>query len=482
MLQIKEIIQRLNEDDYSSIAENLEKNKAEKYHSLLSLYRENNHTDGEIINRLGVTSNAFYVLKSRLHEKIQQHLLDNMDAPRTEIIRKIVSIPNLIYENDRNFALAILYKLEKDLIDYDMPGELTAVYRALKKLHLHSDKYYHYSQLYNKHVAYTLAIDKAEDLLAEFNKKIGEYYVTRNEELLEIFPLIKKEMENICRLNQSHHLEVYLNLVNASIAIILDLPEAVKDDPPVEDLLDKTEEIISKYPKDINYTHLNKVNHFLAFEYYHKLKLDKKASQYFELINGEIPNFLHCNHLCFSSKLLISKLEHYIRFEKEKELCAQNEVLFEKHEPEKSDVPNYINWVKYVAASAYYADDYKKCTNLLSDLLNEIGFKHYAHSEIEIKLFLALTYSLCNKYDLAWRTLTSCSRKIREMNKNMSYENAVFFAKMLRLQTSTHPKNIEEKLIGLKNNFELINQGNKRMLEFIKMDDSFIKKLAKSVK
>jgi hypothetical protein len=81
----------------------------------------------------------------------------------------------LYFTKKRAIAIATLKKLEKELLDYDLSNELTVVYKFLKKLHINSADYFNYSQLYNRHVAYMLAVDKAEDVLAEYFKKYGNY-------------------------------------------------------------------------------------------------------------------------------------------------------------------------------------------------------------------------------------------------------------------------------------------------------------------
>ena len=82
-------------------------------------------------------------------------------------LKHIAARRHVLHPSAKAIAIATLKKLEKDLIDYDLSNELTIVYKSLKKLHVNSPDYFHYSQLYNRHVAYMLALDKAEDLLAD---------------------------------------------------------------------------------------------------------------------------------------------------------------------------------------------------------------------------------------------------------------------------------------------------------------------------
>lgn len=482
MLHLKNIIRQLSKEDFQVIANKLISGKAEKSLSLLNFYKAGILTEDEIIKNLEVNSNGFYVLKHRLFEKIQEFLQVASAGSLTAILQQVVTIPNLVFSTDRKIATAILKKLEKELIENDMPHELTSVYGALKKIHSHSDKYFEYSQCYNKHIAYTFALEKAEDLLYEFVKKFAEYYSSRDHSVLSVLPLLKKEMFNTCALYKSHRLTVYQNLMNISMAIFLPVSDITSDDKPIEDLLDETESILLSHSKDPVYHYLNIVLNFLAYEYYHKHKLHKKEMQYFELMNSRLPSFLYFNHTCFCSKFLITKMETYLFLNKESSLKEENVLWLDKYQPEPSDAPNYINYVKYLAASAYYSGKYIEASKYLSDLLNDVSFKHYPHSEIEIKLFLTLTYSLNNKYDLAWNLLRSAIRKIDEYNGDGSYENAGIFAKMLKLQMSSNKGDLSVKLRPLKNQFELLNQGNKRLLEYIRLDEKLMQVLSKPVK
>lgn len=484
MLQLKNILQQLNNNDFEIISDSLKKSKADKFLALLNFYKRGDFTDEQIQKKLEINSNAFYVLKSRLFDKVQVFLRESSEGTLTDTLKKLVTIPNLVYNTERSIATAILTKLEKELLENDMPNELTNVYAALKKIHIHSDKYYEYTQRYNKHVAYTLALNKAEDLLNDFVKKLGEYHTSRNETLLPIFSLLKKEIANVSNLYKSHHLNVYQNIIDISIALFLPACEATRDDKPVEDILDETETILSNYPKDPGYHFLRSTLNFLFYEYYHKYKLFKKEIQYFELLNTQLPVFFYHNHTCFCSKFLISKIETYIEYGKENSLYEENSKVFEKYNPEKTDIPNYINYVKYLAASAFYAKKYPEAARILSELINEIGFKHYPHSEVEIKLFLTLAYSMCNKYELAWNILRSATRKISELNENGSYENARLFSKILNLQLSSASQKgqVARKILPLKTQFDLLNQGDKRMLEFLKLDEKLIEELGKPVK
>ena len=481
MLQIKSVITKLKEPEYRALSNKLTDAKAEKFLVLLDRYREGALSDGEIQSELDISSNAFYVLKSRLYEKIQELLLDQSVGPKTNILRKIITIPKLLHDSPPEISIAILCKLEKDLIDNDMPQELTSVYSALHKLHLHTEKYYEYSQKYNKHVAFTLALDKAEGLLTDFSKYLGDYMASRDTQLLPYFGVLKREMTSLARLYDSHHLKVAQHIMNVSIALFLPMEEEVINDEPIEDALKELEKILDSYPADGNYHYLQNVLNFLFFEYYHKLGLGKKAGQYFGLVNATLPSFLLFNHLTYCSNFLISKLERYIQMDLTESLYEESLTDLQDYEGDLNDVPNYVNLVIYCAASSYYQQDYNSASKHLSGLLNDISFKNHLHAEFEVKLFLILTYSLENKYDLAWNLLRSVTRKLKEVNKSGGYENGLAFANMLRAQDN-QSGGINDKIVKQSTNFKLLNECPNKMLSYINLDEPFIELLSKPIK
>ena len=209
MAKLKNIIKQLSDSDYQAIYDSLIESSAEKSAYLLNAMRERQISDIKVMDELEVNNNAYYTLRSRLNQKIEEYLLQQMESPRTDILKKVANINEIIFTKKRAIAIATLKKLEKELLDYDLSNELTIVYKSLKKLHINSQDHFQYSQHYNKHVAYMLAVDKAEDLLAEYFKKFGDYSLSGDETERLGLTLLVKEMNNVRALYESHRLYVY---------------------------------------------------------------------------------------------------------------------------------------------------------------------------------------------------------------------------------------------------------------------------------
>jgi len=173
-------------------------------------YRIAGKSDSEIKKTLKLGANAYSTLRSRLNVKVQNYLISKSDAPKVDVLSKLMSIDDIVFNQKAAIALTTLKRLERELIRYDLSNELTTVYKYLKKLHLNTNEYFHYSQLYYRHIAYSLALDKAEDILARYFKEYGFYYAMGlSSKKLELAALFE-EMKNVCALYQSHRMFVYL--------------------------------------------------------------------------------------------------------------------------------------------------------------------------------------------------------------------------------------------------------------------------------
>ena len=202
-MKLHKIILQLSEKNYLLFSEHLKENKATKFYCLFHSYRKTRLSDSEIISQLAIKQSAFYTLKSRLYDKIQEFLYKNTKDARIELLQNSTNIEHLIYTTPRETAISILKKLEFELLEHDMSNELSAVYKALKKLHVNSPKYHTFRRCYDQQVALYLAKDKAEEILTLFCKTQSEYFLCKKEEHAQLLVFYKKELQNICNLHHS---------------------------------------------------------------------------------------------------------------------------------------------------------------------------------------------------------------------------------------------------------------------------------------
>ena len=156
MAKLKNIIKQLSEKDYKGIHDSLIEGNAEKSAYVLKALRERQLSDSKIMVEIEVNANAYYTLRSRLNQKIEEHLLQAMESPRTDILRKVANLNEVLFTKKRTISITTLKKMERELIELDLPNELTIVYKSLKKIHINSPEHFQYSQLYNRHVAFLI--------------------------------------------------------------------------------------------------------------------------------------------------------------------------------------------------------------------------------------------------------------------------------------------------------------------------------------
>lgn len=476
MAKLKNIVKQLSEKDFKAIHDSLIESNAEKSAYLLKALRERQLSDSKIMVELEVNANAYYTLRSRLNQKIEEHLLEQMESPRTDILRKVANLNEVLFTKKRTISIATLKKLEKELIDYDLANELTVVYKSLKKIHINTPDHFTYSQLYNRHVAYMLAVDKAEDLLAEYFKKYGSYLLSADENEKMGLVLLMKEMQNVAHLYESHRLYVYQSCMLIHHRLFVE-PDDTMEGESIEDIFDHVQKIFDNYNLDPLYFHLNLVFEFLKLEYYNHYKVYRQAEKYFEEVNDAIANLLvNYPHYTFSAQVLISKMDRSLRLGIEKELHEENESLFIDLEPDPLDVPRHTVYVMYRALSSYYVGKYDEAAKIINGLLNEVSLKKYPFAQMEVKTILALQYCMLNDFELFNQLANSIQRQIRLFGKH-SCENILLFIKILKIAVSESKKDKQKKIASLVPKLQATKVPYYAPTMMIKMDEKFIENL-----
>lgn len=478
MAKLKNIIKQLSEKDFKIIYDSLIESNAEKSGYLLKALRERQLSDSKIMVELEVNANAYYTLRSRLNQKIEEHLLQQMESPRTDILRKVASLNEVLFTQKRTISIATLRKLEKELIDYDLANELTIIYKSLKKIHVNSPDYFNYSQLYNRHVAYTLAVDKAEDLLADYFKKYGSYLLTSDETEKLGLTLLMKEMQNVARLYESHRLYVFQSCMLIYHRLFVETDDSAQQEgESIEDIFAHVQKVFDTYNMDPMYYHLNLVFEFLKLEYYNHYKVYRQAEKYFEEVNDATANLLvNYPYYTFSAQLLISKLERSLRMGTEKELYAENQNLFVDYEPDPVDIPKHLIYTVYRALSSYYVGKFDEAAKLINSMLNDISLKKYPFAQMEVKAILALQYCMLKDFELFNQLTNSIQRQIRLFGKD-ECENVLLFVKILKIAVSEAKKDKPKKIAAVIPKFKTAIVKYFAPTTLIRMDDQFIENL-----
>ncbi|MGZ4042433.1 MAG: hypothetical protein ACXVO9_04475 [Bacteroidia bacterium] len=451
MIKLKKIIAHLDDEVYNRIEDTLVKNKADNFLFLLNSYRKE-AKDNDIIDHLNLNTNSFYVLKSRLYDKIQEQLSGNIYLNREELVKKLNLIPEMCVKEPREVTIAFLQKIEKDLLEYDMHNELLVVYSALKKMHLYSEKYFYYSQLYNKQIAFGLSLEKSEEILGHFNRVLGQYDFSRSSKLLETLLFMRKEVNDHYALNPSRQIEMIKNFIELQLCVFC--YSGLNKEINVEELLHQTDKLISELPESSAHkTWMPALDH-LFFEYYLKNGNLKQAQVYYDKVNNNQESLLLYSHISNVSAFLISK----IIFLQQKGCAAElaNEAQASLIQ-DSSDMHTKVVFGFYESMIAYYTGNYKEAANKLNTLLNENSFKDYFHISTDIKLSLAFIYLRLKEFGLADSIIKGVYRKIKS-EKIENYTNVLDLVKVFEMDMKNNGGKLSEKQ---KDHFTLFKARNK---------------------
>jgi len=479
MSKLKNIIKQLTDKDSQEIYISLINSNAEKSAYLLKFMRENHLTDSKIMEELDVNSNAFYTLRSRLNQKIEEYLIQQIESPRTDILKKVASIQEIFFTKKKAIIIASLKKLEKELISYDLSSELTTVYKYLKRLHINSPDQFHYSQLYNKHIAYMLALDKAEDLLATYFRKYEELFLQGKDINSLQLTLMCNEINNVCNLYQSHRLYVYQSAVNIFHQLFVDFGNESKETrkETIDEIFEKVDGIIETYGQDTSYYHLRTVFEFLKYEYFEHNNYHETAEKHYEEVNDNASLLLtNYGYYTFSASFLLSKIARSQRLNESEELYEENKVLFVDYENDENDIGRSLIYMTYRAVVCFFVEKYEEAAKWLNNLLNELSLKKYPEAHLEVKILLALQYCLLRDEELYEQLISSIQRQVRILGKG-ECEHITIFIKIMKISLKESGKNRHTKITQYVGLLKTKKINGFSVLKLMKLDEKFVNQL-----
>jgi tetratricopeptide (TPR) repeat protein len=437
MIKLKKIVTHLDDGIYKQIEETLQKNKAENFLYLLRSYRNTELRDQDIAKELSINPNSLYVLKSRLNDKIQEHLSGDIFTDKEEVLKQLHQIPEICYGSSREIATTFLQKLETDLLMYDMHNELLVVYSALKKIHMYSEKYFHYSQSYNRHTAFNISLEKCEEILGNFNRVLGQYNFARSPRQLETLVFLNKEVNDHFALNPSRQLEVIKNFIELELAIFT--YGSTANTHNTEEVLQHTHKMLVDLPSSS--LHKNWINalDYLFFEYYRKTGQLKMAMTYYEKVNNNIDTLLLYTHIALTSKFLISKLNFLQEGGRTSELEQDKNILYDVEDKHTGVLMGI-----YKAMCAYHKGSYKEAASKLNEIINTNSFKDFFHINTEVKLTLAFVYIQMKEFDLADNLVKNIYRKIKS-EELTGYSNVLDLIKVFNADIKNNGKVTEKQ-------------------------------------
>jgi|GEM_PF-2009086 len=417
MRGVRLIIHSLSPEDQQGFAKTF-KHKFDKIARLYDLLLDNQR-DEVITKSLGISANAYSTLRSRLQKKIQDYLVSKSKSPKIDVLKKMLNLDEFIFSQKRSVVLATLKKLESELKRYDLAKELITIYHHLKNLHINTPDYFKYSKLYNRQVAHSLALEKAEDLLANYFDIYGRWFVMQEEPRILELQALSREMKNVCSLYDSHRMNVYRFAMEAFHRMFVD--SSIPNDEsllPLEDWFDEIARTFEAYKQDSLYRQLGKWFLFLKLEYYLKHKIWAKANSMYEQVADDIPQLLeHYSGFTFPAQILLSRIQLALFNDAQDKLYEWDMKLFPAEYQPGSSTSQQIIYFVCRSLACYYKGNLDKAYRWLFNLNNEVGFKENLTIALEVKCLMAFIKVLQKDSVLFNQNFISAQRTLRQIGK-----------------------------------------------------------------
>ncbi len=483
METLNKTIKKLSEPEYQELLSAVAGRKNNKPYLVLEAARHNNFDEGKMMEMLNVNPSTYYTLKSRLNERIAQYLSQNVKNPISALKDKVALVPAMVFGNSREVAIRALKNLEKQLIEYDLSNELIVVYKALARLSMYNGDFDFFEKEYNRHVAYSLAVVKAEDIFYDFVKRTGNYLLTRDERDKEAVQACLRELTNISELYQGHRLFVMFNIVRVYYLCIFTKQENLRSlEMEIDSILQQINKNFEKFELDTFYQSIRFLVDYLYFEYYQRTGNAVRADHYFRIINKNVPEVAFKPVFSFYvTQFLRSKVERFLTNGNVQELTDINSELESNFETDINEPYPCISFRRFLAIGKFYEGDYSASARILNNLRNELSMKRYLFTDVEYKLFQAMQYCFMGEDGLCNQLLQSVKRQITE--DEQMFASATIFIKLLK--AAIKPEEFRKKvkrLTEIYENFKNANTGTQPILWFVKLDEPTIRKMANPIK
>ena len=481
---LSKTIKKLTDDEYQQLLQEVSGKKKNKPFLVLETTRQREVEDSEMMDILQVNPSAYYTLKSRLNSKIAAILSKKVQNPIQTLMDEVSRVPAHLFGNNREFSVRALRELEKQLIEYDLNAELILVYKTLAQLHLYSEEYDVYETKFNKHVAFSLAVSKAEGLFFRFMKKLGVYQLNGMESDLEEVIMLKRELSNICELYDSHRLYVLYNI--AHIYYLCNVPHKLDGlkarELEMEAVLQKMSQIFESYPMDTFYQNIKCITDMLYFEYYVRTQNIVRADYYLQRIHQILPDLTE-KHMMnfFVVQFLRSKVMKYQVDGNIDQLQYYADKLEKYCDIDLNEEYHYISMKRYLATVKFYQRDFQGAARKINELRNQVSLKHYLYTDIDSKLFQALQYCIMGDDSLCMQIISSLKRQIRE--QDAEYESARFLMKLLKpaLKPADYRRKIK-RIAEMWTEFDEMNKGSFPVISYVKVDENVIRRMSNPIK
>ena len=475
-MDLYKIVGQLTQEEFDEIYGNFLANNADKSAAFLKIIRENPESpDKQFLEEYNIAASAFYVLKSRLNQKIEGFLLSRVGDPNLHVVQRVLNVNDLIFNNSREISLAALRKLEKELVRLDFPYGLMVVYKALQNLHaFDDDDYTFFKSKYNRQAAYTLAMNEAMDHVIQFFKAYDNFYLNRKDKDFNEMIRLMEKVDNKNNLYDSQRLYIFKAIIHIFAKLFIDIPPTIRCEvEPIQDMFDKSFQILEDYKDDSFYTNISILFNFLRFVHYDN-EQDSRNKIYFDLLNYKMEELLARYHYNAPTSLfLMRKLKFHLDTNSIDEMSEEIDQYISKVEVEPYRISTYLNFHLFQAYAAFFSRDYKKASRILYRIRNELNLRKHVHANLEVKFMLCLSYVLMEDYDLANQLILSLQRQLRKQTM-AKYAHGKILLKVLTVALTGRPNTREKNLVNNIAKWNEANVGHHAFLEMISLEDLFL--------
>ncbi|GAB4411767.1 MAG: hypothetical protein OHK0039_17230 [Bacteroidia bacterium] len=476
-MDLYKIITQLTSEEFDEIYSNFTNNKADKSAAFLKIIRKNPDTpDKQFLDEFDITPAAFYVLKSRLNQKIETYLLNRVGDPNLHVMRRVLNINELVFNNPREISVAALRRLERELVRFDFPFGLMIVYKELQNLHAYDDNHTYYRSRYNQQVAYAVAMDKAMDLVVQFFRSYDAYYLARKErDFTEMIRTMEK-IDNLTNLYDSHRLYIYKCIIHLFARLFIEIPATIRCDvEDAETMFEKAFNILGEYKEDTFYNNINLLFNFLRFVYYDNNNIRDKSKIYFDILDYKIEELLTRYHLNANTSLFLSrKLRYHLRTNTVEQLIRDVEDYVKHIEVEPYRLSFFVNFNLFLAHAYFAAKQYDKSSRVLYNLRNDVNLRKQLHMELEVRFFLALSYVMLEDFDLANQHILGLQRQLRKPSMQR-YEHGKTLLKILSVALGGKPRTKTRNLRVNIDKWKETNVGRYAILTELDLETLFLR-------
>lgn len=422
MEKLKNLVTALDPQVYTELECSFNETKGVHYLYLMQSYKKGANDD-DIIKELNIKNSTYYVLKTRLYDRIQEKLNNSGENKNADISKKLSEIKSMIYKESRCLVRPLLEKMELECKRLALNNELIQVYDMFKRISYYDKtSYYHYSALYNEQLAYCNALDKLFELHQAFILKLSEYKAGGNKEDLEYLQFIFDQMNQTNTQFNKARMKLLVNIAEMHLIVFCQINPQNSD---MMKLIEQSKAIINQLEENSKFKSFNTVITFLEFEYYIKTSQFILASERFEILNQQQVSIALYSDICLINYFFYCKVKFLIISGQSNRLRDEPEINLFTNE---GDIFTEIAVKTAASIKLYYKNDFKKAAFLLNEILNIPGINKWLHLQIEIKILLSYFYYLGGEMDYAFNVAKNIIRKIKSI-EDKNYDHVLYIFK-----------------------------------------------------